>query len=84
VGYLVDDEGFDGAFGGSEFESELFLQDGKERGIGGVGSFLGRPLDLEVEVSFESSVVLDGTASLPTERSGNVSHRHLRNPHVGR
>jgi hypothetical protein len=51
MGDLVDDESFDGAFGGLEFEAELLPEDGEERGIGGVGSFLGCPFDLEVEVA---------------------------------
>jgi len=52
VGDVVDDDGFGDAFGGLEFEAELFLEDGEERWVGGVGSFLGSPFDLEVEVAF--------------------------------
>jgi hypothetical protein len=49
---VVDDEGFGDAFGGLEFEAELLLEDGEERWVVGVGSFLGSPFDLEVEVAF--------------------------------
>ena len=80
---LVDDECFDRAFGGLEFEAELFLKNNEERWVGGVGSFIGSPFDVEVEVPFEVGVVFDGTASLAAKRGGNVSHRHLRSLHGG-
>lgn len=52
VSDVVDDEGFGDAFGGLELEAELFPEDGEERWVGGVGSFVGSPFDLEVEVAF--------------------------------
>jgi hypothetical protein len=42
----------------------LFLENGEERRVDGVRSFLGRPFDLEVEAAFEVGVILDGTPGL--------------------
>lgn len=61
---LIDDQDFGGAFGWPKLEAELFLENGKQRWFSGVGSFLGGPLDLKVEVAVEAGVVLDRTASL--------------------
>ena len=83
MGDLVDDDGFDGAFGGLEFETELFFQDGEEGWVVRVGSFFGGPFDLEVEVAFETRVVIDGTACLAAQCGGDVSHGHLRGLHGG-
>lgn len=83
VGDLIDDQDFGGAFGWPKLEAELFLENGKQRWVSGVGSFLGSPLDLKVEVAVEVGVVLDRTASLAAKRGGNVNHGHLRSPHDG-
>jgi hypothetical protein len=81
VGDLVDDECFCGAFGGLEFEAELFLEDGEEGRVGGVRSFFWGPFDLEVEVAFEVGVILDGAACLAAKCGGDVCHGHLRDFH---
>ena len=65
---VVDDERFDGAFGGVESQTELFLQGGKKGGraicgaiIGGiVEKTVGRPFEVEVVVAGEAGLVDDG------------------------
>ena len=83
LGDLIDDEDFGDAFGGLEFEAELFLKHGDEGRVGGVGSFFGGPFDLEVEVAFKAGVVLDGTTGLAAESGGDVGHGHIRDLHGG-
>ena len=59
---LIDDDEFGDAFGGLQFEAQLFLEHGEERRVGGVLSFFGSPFDLEVEVALKACMVLDGPA----------------------
>ena len=62
MGDLVDDKDFDSALRRLQFETELFLENGVERRLDGVWSFLASPFDLEVEAVLEAGMVLDGTA----------------------
>src|SRR5207248_7481125 len=80
---LVDDDGFERAFGGTKFKAELLLQDREERWIRRVGGLLRRPFDKEVVGAFEAGAVLDGTASVAAQRGGDVGHRHVRSSHAG-
>ena len=64
MGDLVNEQGFDGAFGWLECEAKLFFENGKERWVGGVLRFFRSPFDLEVEVALEVGMVFDRTASL--------------------
>ena len=72
---MVDDEGVDGAFGGLEFEAELFLQGGGERGVSvGLGAVVEVELDGKVVGSSEAGLCNDGSFKLRAQHGGDGAH----------
>ena len=61
---MIDNKRVDRAFGGNEFQAQLFLDCGEDGWGVRIGMFVGGPGHLKVEIPGEASVVDDGTMDL--------------------